>query len=111
MLIAMGIPPIELTNFMIELHSHNETVEYEIKVTERRTNYIDKKTKQCRSYDGSGHSFSHCLKDYIGSYIESHMKCSLPGRYSSYVSSVPHLDYYCNMSSDLKTVGFSKESI
>ena len=78
-MIAMGIFPIDLTTFMLELTSRKDVIEFEFKVTERRTIHMDKKTNRCKSYEEKGPGFNQCVKDFIGGYIEANMKCLLPG--------------------------------
>jgi len=64
---------------LIGVESMNDTVEFGLKVTERRVTYINKRTSPCKPYDKAGRSFSRCVKDFIGGYIEAVMKCFLPG--------------------------------
>ena len=80
MLIEMGVPPIPLATLMMDWESQKNIYLYDIKVTERRTTAIDRKTNPCKLYnDQNGLSFNQCVKDFIGGYFKEHMKCFLPG--------------------------------
>ena len=81
MLIAMGNPPIPLTTFMMDFESQKGIVEFGIKVTEKRTTYINKRTNPCKYYDQNGKSFSQGVKEHLSTFIEKGMKCVLPGKH------------------------------
>ena len=86
-LIAMGVPPIPLTTLMMDLQSQQNLIEFEIKLTEQRITYLDKKTNPCKNYDPKGLSYSQCVKDFIWAHSKANMKCFLPGKYLSSVCS------------------------
>ena len=79
-MIAIGLALFELTTVMIDVQSNNEVIEFEFKLTERRTTYVEKKSNHCKPYHKNGPSFSQCAKDFIAAYIEANLKCFLPGR-------------------------------
>ena len=81
MLIAMGTPPIPFTTLMMDFESQKGIVEFGIKVTEKRTTYINKRTNPCKYYDQNGKSFSQCVKEFLSDKFETPMKCFLPGKH------------------------------
>jgi hypothetical protein len=77
-LISMGLPPKEITQFEIEAKSEPEIMEVEVKLSEKLKISLDKPSRPCQSYDNAGSSFNQCMRNFFKEYFKKNAKCLLP---------------------------------
>jgi hypothetical protein len=77
-LISMGLPPKEITQFEIEAKSESEIMEVEVKLSEKLKISLDKPSRPCQSYDNTGSSFNQCMQNFFKEYFKKNVECLLP---------------------------------
>jgi hypothetical protein len=76
---AMGVPPIEMTSFLLELNSNSEVSFIEVKLGEQHIIKLDKPISHCLHYQMP--EFNVCSLNFFKERLTNTTNCTLPGKF------------------------------
>ena len=74
----MGLPPIEMTSFLLTLNNNSEVSFIEAKLGEQHIIKLDKPISHCIPYQMS--EFNACSQKFFSGRFNNSTTCTLPGK-------------------------------
>ena len=94
MWIAVGTIPQTIAAVQLGIHNKTDVISLEFNINEKVTYYLNQPNGRCRNYENGRAGFNACSQNYIASYMNKTINCTIPGLYPRTSGRSIHLEFF-----------------
>ena len=79
MLISLGNTVKEITQLQLPISPESEIINFEVLIREKHINFMNKKSRSCKTYQSGKSDFYACTQQIFAAYFKEKVNCTLAG--------------------------------